>query len=71
MGPLVSLFWTSGDVPSEFQSQMGHPYLRLTEPYVLKVKFLIKKEKTYKCHLMSLKIGEVFQHPAERALTSD
>ena len=26
MGPLISLFWTSGDVSSRFQSQNGQPY---------------------------------------------
>ena len=27
MGSLISLFWTSGDVSCEFQSQSGQPYL--------------------------------------------
>ena len=29
MGPLIPLFWTSGDVSSGFQSQSGQPYLCL------------------------------------------
>ena len=39
MGPLIPLFWTSGDVCSGFQSQSGQPYLRLAEAYVLHVLF--------------------------------
>ena len=37
MGPLIHLFWTSGDVSSEFQSQSGQPYSTLQEVYVLHV----------------------------------
>ena len=29
VGPLIPLFWTSGDVSSGFQSQNGQPYLHL------------------------------------------
>ena len=29
LGPLISLFLTSGDVSSGFQSQSGQPYLHL------------------------------------------
>ena len=36
MGPLIPLFWTSGDV-SGFQSQSGQPYSHLEEAYVLNV----------------------------------
>ena len=35
MGPLISLFWTSGDVSSGFQSQSGQPYSHLVEAYVI------------------------------------
>ena len=28
VGPLIPLFWTSGDVSSGFQSQGGQPYSR-------------------------------------------
>ena len=31
MGPLILLFWTSGDFSSGFQSQSGQPYLCLME----------------------------------------
>ena len=34
MGPLILLFWTSGDVSSRFQSQSGQPYSHLTEAYM-------------------------------------
>ena len=34
MGPLIPLFWTSGDVSSGFQSQNGQPYSSLAEAYV-------------------------------------
>ena len=37
MGPLISLFWTSGDVSYGFQSQNLQLYLCLTEAYVLHV----------------------------------
>ena len=30
MGQLILLFWTSGDVSSEFQNQSGQPYSNLT-----------------------------------------
>ena len=36
-GPLIPLFWTSGDVSSEYQSQSGQPYLCLVEAYVLHI----------------------------------
>ena len=35
--PLITLFWTSGDVSSGFQSQSGQPYSCLVEAYVLHV----------------------------------
>ena len=31
MGPLISLFWTSGDIYSGFQTQSGQPFLYLVE----------------------------------------
>ena len=37
MGPLMPLFWTSGDVSSGFQDQSGQPYSHLVEAYVLHV----------------------------------
>ena len=37
VGPLIPLFWTSGDVSSGFQSQSGQPYLSLVEAYMLHV----------------------------------
>ena len=37
MGPLIPLFWTSGDVSSGFESQSGQPYLNCAEAYVLHV----------------------------------
>ena len=37
VGPLIPLFWTSGDVSSGFQSQSGQPYSCLAEVYVLYV----------------------------------
>ena len=35
MGPLIPLFWTSGDVSSGFKSQSGQPYSCLVEAYML------------------------------------
>ena len=35
LGPLIPLFWTSGDVSSGFQSQSGQPYSCLAEAYML------------------------------------
>ena len=32
-----TLFWTSGDVSSGFQSQSGEPYSQLAEAYVIYV----------------------------------
>ena len=37
VGPLIPVFWTSGDVSSRFQSQSGQPYSHLVEVYVLYV----------------------------------
>ena len=37
MGPLIPLFWTSGDVSSGFQNQSGQPYLHLAEAYMIYV----------------------------------
>ena len=37
VGPLVTLFWTSGDIYSGFQSQSGQPYSHLAEVYVIYV----------------------------------
>ena len=37
VGPLISLFWTSGDVPCGFQSQSGQPFLLLVKAYVLHI----------------------------------
>ena len=34
VGPLIPLFWTSGDVFSGLQSQGGQPYLYLAELYM-------------------------------------
>ena len=34
MGPLIPLFWTSGDVSSGFQSQSGQPYSSCVEACV-------------------------------------
>ena len=36
-GALIHLFWTSGDVSTEFQNQSGQPYLSCAEAYVLHV----------------------------------
>ena len=33
MGPLIPLFWTSGDISSGFQSQSGQPYLHLAKEF--------------------------------------
>ena len=35
MGPLIPLFWTTGDLSSGFQLQSGQSYLRLAEAYVM------------------------------------
>ena len=35
MGPLIPLFWTSGDVSYGFQNQSGQPYSCSVETYVL------------------------------------
>ena len=35
VGPLIPLFWTSGDVSSGFQCQSGQPYSSLVEVYML------------------------------------
>ena len=37
LGPLIPLFWTSGDVSAGFQSQRGQPYSHLAEAYMLYV----------------------------------
>ena len=37
MGPLIPLFWTSGDVSSVFQNHSGQPYSYLAEVYVLHI----------------------------------
>ena len=37
MGPLIPLFWSSGDISSRFPSQSGQPYSHLAEAYVLHV----------------------------------
>ena len=37
LGPLIPLFWTSGDISSGFKSQSGQPYLHLAEAYMLHV----------------------------------
>ena len=37
VGPLISLFWTSGDVSSGFQIHSGQPYSHLAEAYVIYV----------------------------------
>ena len=37
LGPLIPLFWTSGDVSSGFQSQGGQPYSHLAVAYVIDV----------------------------------
>ena len=34
MRPVIPLFWTSGDVYSGFQSQIGQPYSHLVEVYM-------------------------------------
>ena len=34
MGPLIPLFWTSGDICLGFQSQNGQPYSYLAEAYI-------------------------------------
>ena len=34
MGPVITLFWASGDIFSGFQSQSGQPYSCLAEMYV-------------------------------------
>ena len=34
MGQLIPLFWTSGDISSEFQIQSGQPYLCLVEAHI-------------------------------------
>ena len=36
-GTLIPLFWTSGDVYCEFQSQSRQPYLHLVEAYIIYV----------------------------------
>ena len=35
IGPLIPLFWTSGDVSCGFQSHSGQPYLHLPEAYIM------------------------------------
>ena len=37
MGPMIPLFWTSGDVSFEFQSQSGQPYLQLAQVYTIHI----------------------------------
>ena len=37
LGPLISLFRTSGNIPSVFQSPNGQPYLHFAEAYVIYV----------------------------------
>ena len=35
MGPLLPLFWTSGNICPRFQSQSGQPYSHLTKAYAI------------------------------------
>ena len=35
MGPLIPLFWTSGDIFFGLQSQSGQPYLHMAEAYMM------------------------------------
>ena len=37
VGPLILLFWTSGDISSGFQSQNGQSYLHLVEVHMIYV----------------------------------
>ena len=37
MGPLICLFWTSGDISSAFQSQNEQPYSHLAEAYMMRI----------------------------------
>ena len=37
VGPLIPLFWTSGDASSGFQSQSGQFYSQLVEAYIMYV----------------------------------
>ena len=37
VGSLIPMFWTSGDVPSGFQSQSGQPLSCLAEAYILHI----------------------------------
>ena len=37
VGPLIPLFWTSGDISFGCQSQSGQPYSHLVEAYVLHI----------------------------------
>ena len=39
MGPLIPLFWTSGDISSGFQRQIGQPYSHLTEAFTYCLRF--------------------------------
>ena len=37
MGSLIPLFWTSGEISFEFQSQSGQRYLHLAQVYTIHI----------------------------------
>ena len=39
MGPLIPLFWTSGDGSSGFEIQIGQPYSNLVDIHLLRCHF--------------------------------
>ena len=49
MGPLIPLFWTSGDVSSGFQYQSGQSYSHLVQAYVM----YIPKDSPMVQHLLT------------------
>ena len=60
VGPLIPLFWTSGDISSGFQSQGGQPYLHLAKAYVLHVPW----DSPLVWHLLDLLVTSMVAEPS-------
>ena len=65
--PLISLFWTSCDVSSGFQSQNGQLYLCLTEMYMSHVLFHIPS-RSQNCESLPYKFYLSWRWPSGSAV---
>ena len=64
LGPLVPLFWTSGDVCSGYQSQSGQPYSHLAEVYMICSRRFISGATPFPVYMASIAAGH-FPHLTE------